>query len=103
MNNWIDQCTLIGEESSGTNSNGFPLDPTETRTTVWCNAESVRASEFYQAQQQGITAVYSMQVNASEYAKQPRCEYDGALYNVFRTYLVKKDNIIELTLTEINT
>ena len=49
MNKWSDQITLVKENPSGQDADGFPTFGEETKTTVFCNMQSVKATEFFQA------------------------------------------------------
>lgn len=100
MNGWMDTIDLVSITSGGQDEDGFPKEPTETKTTVYCNVESARRTEYYQAMSVGVNAVYTVQMHFFEYNQEKLVDYNGNRYRVARTYFDKKREIIELTLSE---
>lgn len=67
-----------------------------TETLVYCNKKSVRQSEFYQAQAQGLKPELVIEVKT--YDGEDHFKFNDKLYRILRTYS-KNDEVIELVLT----
>ena len=100
MNKWSDQITLIKENASGQDEDGFPVYRAETRNTVFCNMQSVKATEFFQAAEHGVNAVHSAVLHSYEYDGEKYAEYNGIRYAVYRAYEKQDKETVELTLAE---
>ena len=82
---------------------GFPIRE-QSELEVYGEIKSVRYSEFYQASAIGIKASLVVSVNYDDYTLLPRpslVRFEDVTYKIIRTYRVKKDNSIELTLSEV--
>lgn len=106
---WSDEITLISAEvpadpADATNNNGFPVKPSETRTTVYANKKSVGFNEFFKAKQAGYSEEMKFDVFTVEYAGQPFAEYGGKRYKILRTYEDPKTEgeYTELTLSDLS-
>lgn len=66
-----------------------------TETDVYARAESVSASEFFDAGQNGLKPEYRFTVSAWEYGDEEELSYNGRLYSIYRTYRRSLD-LIEL-------
>ena len=69
-------------------------------TLVYCNKKSVRQSEFYQAQAQGLKPELVIEVKT--YNGEDHFKFEGKLYRILRTY-TKNGEVIELVLTSLIT
>lgn len=67
-----------------------------TETFVYCNKKSVRQSEFYQAQAQGLKP--ELVVEVKQFDNETHFRFNEKLYRIIRSY-TKSDEIIELVLT----
>lgn len=65
---------------------------------VFCQLQSIRQSEFYQANAVGMKPEIVLELRQEDYNGQEKIEFDCVMYRVIRTYLVGKSNI-ELILT----
>ena len=74
---------------------------TETETLVYAEDISIRQTEFFQAAAVGFKPERCLKMYAFEYHGEQLCELDGERYNIYRTYLPKKSDRIELYLTAI--
>lgn len=101
MNNWLDQITLISQIPGGVDEDGFDIEPTESLKPVLCNVKSCKRTEFYQAQNVGVNALYSVEVNTLDYGREKLAELDGIRYKIYRTYEMVDKGVTELTLAEI--
>lgn len=54
---------------------------------VYVQVESVSASEFFNAGESGHRPAFRFDVFQGDYDGQQRCEYDGRIYYIYRTYL----------------
>ena len=100
MNKWSDIVTLVKENQSGQDADGFPTYGTETKTDVFCNMQSVKATEFFQAAEHGVNAVYTAVLNSFEYSGEHFAEFKGVRYAVYRAYEKQDKETVELTLAE---
>lgn len=66
-----------------------------TETDVYARVESVSASEFFDAGQNGLKPEYRFTVSAWEYGDEEELSYNGRLYSIYRTYRRSLD-LIEL-------
>lgn len=80
------------------NENGYAIDGAETERTVFCDAESVKRSEFYDALRAGFetTAVFVLWL--ADYNGEKKCRFDEREYRVIRTY--RDGDYIELTCVD---
>lgn len=69
----------------------------ESIRKVYCDINSVRQTEFYQAQANGYKAELSVIVRDFEYKNEEIAEFNSIRYKILRSY-DKKDGTIELTL-----
>lgn len=83
---------------------GFPVS-VEQKHEVFAEIKSVKGAEFYQASSAGYKVVFIASVNYIDYQgcgiKPVLVEYDDQRYKIVRTYRIKKNNDIELSLQEI--
>lgn len=100
MNKWSDQITLVKETASGQDADGFPTYGEEIKTTVFCNMQSVKATEFFQAAEHGVNAVHTAVLHSYEYDGQKYADYRGIRYAVYRSYEKQDKETVELTLAE---
>jgi len=72
-------------------------DIVETRTDrqVYANKKSIRQSEFYQAQANGLRPEAMFEMRSIDYQGEQKLIHDGKEYNVIRTYS-KNGEILEL-------
>ena len=88
-------------------ASGATVTPTET--SVFCGKKSVSYREFYAAVQVGINPTYVFEMDVDEYEQAcyvsegkkhipTELVYDGAHYNIIRTY-EKPDGTIEVTVS----
>jgi SPP1 family predicted phage head-tail adaptor len=69
--------------------------PTETRTDVLCDVQSVTRSEHYSAAANGLKPEIVFVVNKFEYDGQKEVEFENKRYKVDRAYSPKKSKGIE--------
>lgn len=100
MNKWSDSITLIKIADGGQDADGFPIDGEETKTAVFCNLQSVKATEFFQAAEHGVNAVHTAVLHSYEYSGEKFAEYNGIRYAVYRAYEKQDKETVELTLAE---
>ncbi len=102
---WADEVTLIAvadpPPAERVNANGFPVDPKETKTTVFGNVKSVGYSEFWKAANAGVQTELKADVYTEEYGGQRVVEIGGKRYKVLRTFTSKNGEITELTLSDL--
>lgn len=84
----------------------FDTEPTETETdlgdiiitpgesrAVFANKKSVRQTEFYQAQANGLRPELMFEVRSIEYANESKLTYNDKTYSIIRVY----ENSSEIT------
>lgn len=65
---------------------------------VYCDINSIRQNEFYQANAVGYKPEISIVLRTMEYKSEDMAELNSVIYKILRTY-DKKDGTIELILT----
>ena len=100
MNKWSDIVTLVKIADGGQDDDGFPVAGKETKTEVFCNMQSVKATEFFQAAEHGVNAVHTAVLHSYEYDGEKFADYNGIRYAVYRAYEKQDKETVELTLAE---
>lgn len=100
MNKWSDIVTLVKLTDGGQDADGFPVAAEEIKTDVFCNMQSVKATEFYQAAEHGVNAVHTAVLHSYEYSGEKFADYNGIRYSVYRAYEKQDKETVELTLAE---
>jgi SPP1 family predicted phage head-tail adaptor len=72
----------------------------ETKNTVFADKQSIRQSEFYQAQALGLKPELMFVVRTIDYNNESRLEYNSKKYNVIRAY-DKSGELTELVCSGI--
>ena len=90
---------LLTNIGSDTDKDGFEIDVFE-ETAVWGRECSIRGSEFYEAQRQGIKLSAMFIIKPYEYENQTQLKYEGNIYIVERTYKKDTENL-ELVCSRI--
>lgn len=100
-----EQCELI-YITTGKNDNGFPVE-SRNSTTVYCREKAVTRMEFYEALRSGLTISLVLEIRQEDFrltehtqvngrkAYATKVVYDGAEYDIVRTYRNDK-SMIEL-------
>ena len=90
-----DVIQLITEQRTG---HGVHEAVTNVERTVMCTVESVRRSEYYNAQNAGYAPEYVFKLAITDdYQDERLVKFRGKLYRVVRTYLTEDDGI-EITV-----
>ncbi len=84
-----DVVTLIGVTES-TAANGSLVE-TPTSKTVMADKQSVKRTEFYQAQTAGFKPEVVFVIKACEYTDQPQLTHGTTTYDIIRTYEVENE------------
>ena len=71
----------------------------QTKKEVFALIGSVSMSEFYQAGLQGFKPDFRFAIWRTEYSNEELVEYNGKIFNVYRTY-IRDDGRIELYVNE---
>lgn len=77
---------------------GSPI-VTYTDSEVWANRKSVKRSEFYAANANGIDLTVTFEVRVEDYDGQKNILFDGKEYTVVRTYQTG-EGIVELSCSD---
>ena len=67
--------------------------PTPTAREVYCQVESVSASEFFEAGRNGLNPEFRFTMFFGDYDGESVIEYNGNTYSVYRTYQRKTDTL----------
>ena len=86
-------CFLISRTHTR-DQNGI-MQATETEQRVFCNVQSVSASEWFEGGRSGLNPVYRLTMFEPDYNGQEIVRFNGVRCAVYRTYHAK-DNLIEL-------
>lgn len=69
--------------------------PTETKTDVYAQADSVSQAEFFEGGRIGLNPELKFTLFFGDYHDEPIVEYNGNRYSVYRTYY-RRDDKVEL-------
>lgn len=75
------------------------FEETRTEAFFFAQVDSVTMNEFYQAGLQGFKPEYKFAVWQAEYSGEELLEYNGKVYDIYRTYK-RDDGRIELYANE---
>ena len=67
----------------------------ENSRKVYCETDSVSATEFYNAGRAGLNPAYRFRIFSYDYHQEPIVEYHGERFSIYRTYKTHTD-ILEL-------
>lgn len=73
-------------------SNGV-MQPYEYKTEVFCNVQSVSASEWFNGGRAGLNPELRFTMFEGDYMGQDIVEYNGVRYAIYRTYRARDNNI----------
>lgn len=93
---FINPVYLISKSDETTDEKGDPIQ-TPIKRKLYVSVNSVRQSEFYQAQASGFKPEVSIVIRNFEYKGEEFAEVNEIEYRILRTY-DKNDGTIELTL-----
>lgn len=82
--NWRDVLYLITVDYIK-NDMGDLIEVTDERL-VYCNKQSIKQSEFYQAQATGLRPELQFEIRSMEYGGEKLIRFNELEYNVIRTY-----------------
>lgn len=66
---------------------------TETRTTVYCDIQSVSQNEFFKANELGFKPQLKVTMFKYDYDNESIIEIDGVRYSIYRTFEGRNDEI----------
>lgn len=72
--------------------NGVEQD-TVTARRVFCQVDSVTASEFFEGGRNGLNPEYRFTIFFGDYNGEDMVRYNGNTYSVYRVYHAKKDDL----------
>lgn len=88
-----EELTLIAQTNTQ-DANGI-WQKSETQRTVFCQANSVTRSEFFEGGRNGLNPEYEFTIFFADYNGEKVVEYKGQRYAVYRTYHARTD-VLEL-------
>ena len=83
--------TLIG--STRTQDANGVWKATKTARDVFCQVDSVTASEFFEGGRNGLNPEYRFTMFAYDYDGESTVRYKGKAYGIYRTYFGRDDTI----------
>lgn len=83
--------TLIG--STRTQDANGVWRATETARDVFCQVDSVTASEFFEGGRNGLNPEYRFTMFTYDYDGESTVRYKGKAYGIYRTYFGRNDTI----------
>lgn len=86
-------CFLI--TTTHTRDDNGIMQASETEQRVFCNVQSVSASEWFEGGRSGLNPAYRFTMFEPDYNGQEIVRFNGVRYAIYRTYRTK-DNMIEL-------
>jgi SPP1 family predicted phage head-tail adaptor len=90
---WRDVISLVGQTSSDNGMGDTVYTP--YKREVFANKKSVRQSEFYQAQANGLKPELMFEIRYIEYQDEQSIEYNGKPYTIIRQFS-KNEEVVEL-------
>lgn len=69
------------------------MQASETERRVFCNVQSVSASEWFEGGRSGLNPVYRFAMFEPDYNGEEIVKFNGVRYAVYRTYHAKDNNI----------
>lgn len=88
-----DVLTLV-KVTNTKNKNGVFIK-TRTERDIFCQTDSVTASEFFDAGRNGLNPEFRFTVFFGDYEGETECIYHGKSYSIYRTYRARTD-VLEL-------
>lgn len=83
--------TLVKETKS---KNEYGVWETKEETTdVYCNVQSVTASEFFDGGRNGLNPEYRFTIFYADYEGEKTVEFQGKRYGVYRVYHARTDEM----------
>lgn len=67
----------------------------ETSRQIFCQVDSITASEFFEGGRNGLNPEFRFRVFNADYEGEPVIEYKNERFSVYRTYL-RRDDTLEL-------
>lgn len=92
---------MLINKNNRVDKDGFAVEEIQQSRLVFCCKKSVGYSEFYKAQQTGMSATLKIDLRTIDYEGEELVELDGKQYTVIRNYLSKNEEFIELTLSDL--
>lgn len=90
---WRDVINLVSETE--TENELGDIITVENKRQVFANKKSIRQSEFYQAQANGLKPEWTFEVRFGDYSDEKKIDYNNKPYRIIRVY-TKNDEVIEL-------
>ena len=69
------------------------LEKSTDKKKVYCQVNSVSASEFFEGGRSGLNPDYRITMFRYDYDGEKLLEYDGEEYSIYRTYITRNDEI----------
>lgn len=91
---WRDVIYLVAEKYVK-NGIGDTIKEVVNTRQVFANKKSIRQSEFYQAQANGLKPELMFEIRYSDYEDEKRIDYNGKTYTIIRQFS-KNDEMVEL-------
>lgn len=88
------------KKSTTTNSIGDVVDNADIKRKVLADIESIKQSEFYQAQATGFKPELTFIIRKFEYKEEDSLSFNSKIYRIIRTY-DRVDGNIELICTGV--
>lgn len=82
----LDRIITLISITFGKDEAGYPTEPKETKRETMAREISVKRSEFYAANQNGLRADVTFEIWQAEYQGEKYFEHNGKRYEVIRTY-----------------
>lgn len=78
----------------GVDGSGFPTTEEKLEDPILANKLSVHSSEYWSANQSGVTLSATFEVHSFEFDDEEKLKFKGETYNIVRTY--NKGELTEL-------
>ena len=92
--------TLLKKHELAFDEIGNEAEQAPTRTKVFAEIKSIMSNEYYSAAQIGFKAAYRFDIFFADYQGQEQVEYQGSVYDIYRSFLNEKTDKYELYCKE---
>lgn len=100
---WNESVILIKKQEELDAAGDIVESAEDTETEIMCKEISVSQSEFYQSMATGFKPEVKLEIHRFEYTGEKKARYNGAIFEIIRTFAQKNGETLEITLgSDIN-
>lgn len=100
---WNESVILIKKQEELDAAGDIVESAADIETEILCKEISVGQNEFYQAMATGFKPEVKLEIHSFEYTGEKKARYNGAIFDIIRTFTQKNGETLEITLgSDIN-